>query len=82
MKRPTAWPDGRPLGGLNGYPPEWHEWARYCEVRFVALQMLAAPKERRHAVHQQWQKKFPHVTQDAVKAIWDQVVNEKRKGAA
>lgn len=82
VERPTQWPDGRKLGGENGYPPEWHAWARQCEVKFIARQMLAVPSEKRRAVHAQWEKKFPHATQEAVKAVWDEVVNEKRKGAA
>lgn len=81
MKCPTAWPDGRPLGGLNGYPPEWHKWSRECEVRYVARQMLEAPSAARKAVHEKWLKKFPHATPDAIRACWDDVVREKRKGA-
>lgn len=82
LERPTQWPDGRKLGGENGYPPEWHEWSRHCEVKYVARQMLEAPSANRKAVHEKWQKKFPHATQDAVKAVWDEVVQEKRQGAA
>ncbi|MEG3078500.1 hypothetical protein R3F64_01350 [Halomonas sp. 5021] len=82
VERPTAWPDGRPLGGTNGYPPEWHEWAAECQVKYVARQMLAARKENRRGIHEQWLKVFPHATQDAVKAVWDEVIQEKRQGAA
>lgn len=82
LERPTQWPDGRKLGGENGYPPEWHEWARQCEVKFIARQMLKVPSEQRRSVHAQWEKKFPHATQEAVKAVWDEVVREKRQGAA
>lgn len=81
-ERPAAWPDGRPLGGENGYPPEWHAWAAECQVKYVARQMLAVRKESRRSVHEQWLKVFPHATQDAVKAVWDEVVQEKRQGAA
>ena len=77
IKRPTQWPDGRKLGGENGYPPEWHEWARQCEVRFIAKQMLAVPSEQRRAVHAQWFKKFPHATPQRIKDVWNEVVAEK-----
>ncbi|MBZ5486927.1 hypothetical protein HW452_05245 [Halomonas aquamarina] len=81
IERPTAWPDGRPLGGLNGYPPEWHAWAEECQIKYVARQMLAAPKEQRKAVHERWIQIFPHATPERIKAVWDQVVSEKRQGA-
>jgi len=77
IERPTAWPDGRPLGGLNGYPPEWHEWARQCEVMFIARQMLRAPQAQRKAVHTQWVKRFPHATPQRIKDVWNEVVAEK-----
>ena len=77
MKCPKSWPDGRKLGGENGYSPEWHEWARECEVKFVARQMLAVPKEQRKTVFNQWMKVFTHITQEKVKSVWDQVVEEK-----
>jgi len=80
IERPTSWPDGRPLGGENGYPPEWHAWARECEVKYVARQMLAVPQARRRAKHAEWVRVFPHATPDAVRAIWDEVVSEKRQG--
>ncbi len=82
IERPTQWPDGRPLGGENGYPPEWHAWARQCEVKFVIREILKAPKASRKAVHSQWLSKFPHATREAMKDVWDEVVNEKRKGVA
>lgn len=69
IDRPTAWPDGRPFGGVNGYPAEWHEWARECEVMFIARQMLAVPSEQRRAVHAQWEKKFPHATPQRIKDV-------------
>ena len=77
MDRPTQWPDGRPLGGLNGYPPEWFEWAREQEVKFVALQMLLAPEPNRNAVFEQWKQKFTHVTREKVNAVWDEVASRK-----
>jgi hypothetical protein len=77
MQRPTQWPDGRKLGGLNGYPPEYFEWARECQVKFVALQMLLAPVESRSAVFEQWKQKFAHVTREKVSAVWDEVANRK-----
>lgn len=77
IERPTQWPDGRPLGGTNGYPTEWHEWARQCEVMFIARQMLAAPQAQRKAVHAQWVKKFPHATPQRIKDVWNEVVAEK-----
>ncbi|ASK18873.1 hypothetical protein CEK60_05965 [Halomonas sp. N3-2A] len=76
IERPTQWPDGRPLGGVNGYPAEWHEWARECEVKFIARQMLAVPSEQRRAVHAQWEKKFPHATPQRIKDVWNEVVAE------
>lgn len=78
MKRPTAWPDGRKLGGENGYPPEWHEWASECQVKYVARQMLEAPSAARKAVHEKWLKKFPHATPQRIKDVWEQVVEEER----
>ncbi|MDQ7731603.1 hypothetical protein QT231_02765 [Halomonas sp. SpR1] len=81
MKCPTSWPDGSKLGGENGYSPEWHEWARECEVKFVARQMLAVPKEQRKAVFDQWAKVFTHITQEKVKSVWDQVVDEIKRNA-
>ncbi len=78
IERPTEWPDGRPLGGENGYPPEWHEWARECEVKYIARQMLKVPQAQRRAVHAQWAKKFPHATPQRIKDVWEQVVGEKR----
>lgn len=78
IERPTQWPDGRKLGGENGYPPEWHEWARECEVKYIARQMLVAPKTQRKAVHEQWVKKFPHATPQRIKDVWHQVVEEER----
>jgi len=77
LERPTQWPDGRQLGGTNGYPPEWHEWARECEVKYIARQMLKVPSEKRIAVHAQWEKKFPHATTQRLKSVWDEVVAEK-----
>lgn len=79
IERPTAWPDGRKLGGTNGYPPEWHQWARQCETRYVVKQMLAAHKESRHAVYTQWAQVFPHVTHEKVREAWDQVAKERRE---
>ena len=81
MKCPKSWPDGRKLGGENGYSPEWHEWARECEVKFVVRQMLAVPKEQRKAVFDQWAKVFTHITQEKVKSVWDQVVDERKRNA-
>jgi hypothetical protein len=78
IERPTTWPDGRPLGGENGYPPEWHEWARECEVKYVAKQMLRVPQASRKATHAQWEKKFPHATPQRIKSVWDEVVAEER----
>ncbi|MGP8289004.1 hypothetical protein ACT3OH_01895 [Vreelandella zhanjiangensis] len=82
IERPTAWPDGRKLGGENGYSPEWYRWAAECEVKYVAKQMLAARSENRRAVHAQWVEKFPHATPERIREVWDQVVEEKRKRAA
>lgn len=79
MECPKQWPDGRKLGGLNGYSPEWFEWAKEQEVKFVALQMLLAPAENRSAVFEQWKQKFTHVTREKVSAVWDEVAN--REGA-
>lgn len=76
MDRPTTWPDGRKLGGENGYSDEWHAWARECEVKYIARQMLAAPKTQRRAVHEQWIKKFPHATPQRIKDVWNEVVAE------
>lgn len=78
IERPTTWPDGSPLGGENGYPPEWHEWAKECQVKYVARQMLAARKESRRAVHEQWVKKFAHATPQRIKDVWNEVVEEER----
>lgn len=78
IERPTTWPDGRPLGGENGYPPKWHEWARECEVKYVAKQMLRVPQASRKATHAQWEKKFPHATPQRLKSVWDEVVAEER----
>lgn len=77
IDRPTAWPDGRKLGGENGYPPEWHEWAQECQVKFIARQMLKVPQAQRKAVHAQWVKKFPHATPQRIKDVWNEVVAEK-----
>lgn len=77
MDRPTAWPDGRKLGGVNGYPPEWHQWAEECELKFVLREMLSVPKESRKAVHDKWLKKFPHATTQRLKIVWNEVVAEK-----
>jgi len=76
IERPMQWPDGRKLGGENGYPPEWHEWARECELKFVLREMLSVPKENRKAVHDKWLKKFPHATTQRLKSVWDEVVAE------
>ena len=81
LERPTQWPDGRPLGGLNGYPPEWFEWAREQEVKFVALQMLLAPDAIRASVFEQWSKKFTHVTHEKVNAVWDEVANRAKSAS-
>ena len=78
IERPTQWPDGRKLGGENGYSPEWHEWARECEVKYIARQMLNVPQAQRKAVHAQWVKKFPHATPQRIKDVWEQVVEEER----
>lgn len=75
MECPAQWPDGRKLGGLNGYSPEWFEWAREQEVKFVALQMLLAPDAIRASVFEQWSKKFTHVTHEKVNAVWDEVAS-------
>lgn len=77
IERPTAWPDGSPLGGTNGYPPEWHEWARECEVRYIARQMLKVPQAQRKAEYERWFKRFPHATPQRIKDVWEQVVAEK-----
>lgn len=70
MKCPTSWPDGRKLGGENGYSPEWHEWARECEVKFVVRQMLAVPKEQRKAVFDQWGKSvYAHHSREGEKRL-------------
>lgn len=79
MDRPTTWPDGRKLGGENGYSPEWHQWAEECQVKYVARQMLKVPQERRRNVHAQWARVFPHATPEAVKAVWDEVVAERMR---
>jgi predicted nucleotidyltransferase component of viral defense system len=79
IERPTAWPDGQKLGGVNGYPPQWHQWARECEVKYVARQMLSAKKENRRAVHAQWVEKIPHATPERVREVWDEVAEEMRK---
>lgn len=78
IERPTAWPDGRKLGGENGYPPEWHEWAQECQVKYIARQMLKVPQGARKSVHEQWAKKFPHATPQRVKDVWNEVVEEER----
>ena len=77
IERPAQWPDGRPLGGENGYSPEWYRWAAECEVKYVAKQMLAARSESRRAVHAQWVEKFPHATPQRIKDVWNEVVAEK-----
>lgn len=79
MQRPTAWPDGRKLGGENGYPPEWYEWAKECETKFVAKQMLRVKQEQRRNVHAQWVKTFPHATPQRVKDVWDEVVSDIKR---
>jgi hypothetical protein len=79
IERPTQWPDGRALGGENGYPPEWHEWARECEVKYVARQMLRVKQEQRRNVHAQWARVFPHATPQRVKSVWDEVVDEEKR---
>lgn len=81
IERPTQWPDGRTLGGENGYPPEWHEWASECQVKYVARQMLRVPQEQRRNVHAQWEKVFPHATQQRVKGVWDEVVSEIKRNS-
>lgn len=77
IERPTQWPDGRKLGGENGYPPEWYAWAQEREAMFVARQMLAVPGDQRRAVHQKWLKHFPHATEERIKALWDEAVKEE-----
>lgn len=77
MNRPDAWPDGRKMGGENGYPPEWHAWAAECQVKYVAQQMLKVPQANRRAVHAQWEKVFPHATPQRIKNVWDEVVADK-----
>lgn len=79
MDRPTAWPDGRPLGGENGYPPKWYEWAEEQEVKFVAREMLRAPQANRRAIHASWLKSFPHATPERIKDVWDEVVEEIKR---
>lgn len=79
IERPTAWPDGRKLGGENGYSPEWHEWAKECELKFVLREMLNVPKASRKAVHDQWLQKFPHATTQRLKSFWDEVVAERMR---
>lgn len=77
IERPTAWPDGRPLGGVNGYSPEWYAWAEEQEIKFVAREMLRAPQANRRAIHASWEKVFPHATPQRIKDVWDEVVADK-----
>ncbi|MHB0775411.1 hypothetical protein [Halomonas sp. WWR20] len=68
MKEPfRTWPDGRPVGGCNGYPPEFAEWTLYCQAKMVAKEMLAAGQGSREAVFQHWEGKLPRVTRERVR---------------
>ncbi|GAB2799001.1 hypothetical protein GCM10027040_27500 [Halomonas shantousis] len=64
---PRTWPDGRPVGGVNGYPPEWAEWTLYCQAKMVARQTLEAGQGNREAVFQRWEGKLPGVTRERVR---------------
>ncbi|WP_043530450.1 hypothetical protein [Litchfieldella xinjiangensis] len=64
---PRTWPDGRPVGGTNGYPPEYAEWLLYCQALHVAKQMLKAGKGQREGIFKQWEGQWPGVTRERVR---------------
>jgi hypothetical protein len=68
MKQPPrTWPDGRPVGGVNGYPSEWAEYTLYCQAKMVASEMLKAERGSREAVFAQWEGRLPGVTRERVR---------------
>lgn len=71
MQAPSrTWPDGRPVGGVNGYPKEYEAWNLECQARHVAKRMAAidSPTERREEL-EFWQGKMPGLSADRVKEI-------------
>lgn len=76
MEPPSRyWPDGRPVGGENGYPPEYREWTVECQCRHVArLASQARTAGARGAILREWQQKLPGVTRERVAEIWRQGV--------
>ena len=64
---PRSWPDGRPVGGENGYPPEYAEWTLFCQALMVARLMLEVPRGQRESVFKQWEGRVPGVTRERVR---------------
>lgn len=81
MQRPArTWPDGRPVGGENGYPPEFQAFTERCLARFVARRLMPLrSKAERQAEFQRWAH-LPGVTRDSVWAAWKELHDESSGG--
>ena len=79
MQRPSrTWPDGRPVGGENGYPPEYADFTAHCLARHVARQMLPLrTKPERQAVFKRYAH-LPGITRTSVWEAWKELVDESR----
>lgn len=64
---PRTWPDGRPVGGENGYPQACADWTLFCQAKMVARLMMEMPKGQRESVFKQWEGRLPGVTRDNVR---------------
>lgn len=54
------WPDGRPVGGRNGYPDEYQAWNLECQARYVAKRMKGLARQRERQVElDHWKDKMP-----------------------
>lgn len=71
MREPSRiWPDGRPVGGVNGYPAEYREWQLECQALMVVREMRQYDnKPQRQQVFERWAH-LPGVTRDRVQRIW------------
>lgn len=77
MKAPTYHPDGRPVGGTNGYPPEAETFKRYCLVRYVARQVGQQQDEgARTAMFRRFEH-LPGVNREAVRNAMREIKAER-----
>lgn len=77
MQRPSrTWPDGRPVGGENGYPEAFRVFTERCLARYVARRLMPLrTKADRQAEFKRWAH-LPGVTRDSVWTAWQELMDE------